>query len=318
MQRQYDVTDSRGKRRRPRRRRSSDSWDSDEEDTDSNYEEPQAPRTRTGRSSGRGGRGGSVHRLGRSLAADSAHSGPSPSLTNEEKTRRRRAVLDLPLLRLQLACIDTRLEELDHQVSRAEAAVAASLSPADHGSEKPFRLVNPLNKPVRSRALRNLPIPPRNGSISLFRLPHAEVARLARRGGFSEITGFHYDRKALAMTRWPYPAPRPAFSSAWRYRAQGANSLFSVALQLRILWHSLRWEEINTPAPSNGVWQHRTADRVVRRRLLRSRPRDVCGLALDYWLDKSTQLLRGSGGAGGKGGQEESSSDPDFESDSGR
>lgn len=50
---------------------------------------------------------------------------------------------------------------------------------------------------------------------SIFILPGEEVKKLARKGGFKEVSVFNYNAKP-APEFWPYPSPRPTFGITWR------------------------------------------------------------------------------------------------------
>lgn len=50
---------------------------------------------------------------------------------------------------------------------------------------------------------------------SIFILPTEELKKLARKGGFREVSVFNYNAKP-ASDIWPYPSPRPTFGVTWR------------------------------------------------------------------------------------------------------
>lgn len=50
---------------------------------------------------------------------------------------------------------------------------------------------------------------------SIFVLPSEELKKLARKGGFREVSVFNYNAKP-APDFWPYPSPRPTFGVTWR------------------------------------------------------------------------------------------------------
>lgn len=50
---------------------------------------------------------------------------------------------------------------------------------------------------------------------SIFILPIEELKKLARKGGFREVSVFSYNAKP-APDIWPYPSPRPTFGITWR------------------------------------------------------------------------------------------------------
>jgi len=43
---------------------------------------------------------------------------------------------------------------------------------------------------------------------------------------------------------WPYPCSRPLFKTCWLYRTVNLRSLAAAALQLRIMWACLRWDDM--------------------------------------------------------------------------
>ena len=80
---------------------------------------------------------------------------------------------------------------------------------------------------------------------TIFVLAGHELRHLARRRGQGYVQGFHHGSKNNS-TAWFYPSSRPLFKTCWFYRTNGLPSLSAAALQLRILWACLRWEEMNT------------------------------------------------------------------------
>ncbi|XP_062243495.1 nucleosome-remodeling factor subunit BPTF-like isoform X5 [Platichthys flesus] len=92
---------------------------------------------------------------------------------------------------------------------------------------------------------------------SIFVLPYDNLKVLARRGGFRELPLFSYNAKP-ALDIWPYPSPRPTFGITWRYRLQTVKCLAGVSLMLRLLWASLRWDDMAVK-PSAAIGTTRTA-----------------------------------------------------------
>ncbi|XP_055448044.1 nucleosome-remodeling factor subunit BPTF isoform X1 [Psammomys obesus] len=86
---------------------------------------------------------------------------------------------------------------------------------------------------------------------SIFVLPSDDLKKLARKGGIREVPYFNYNAKP-ALDIWPYPSPRPTFGITWRYRLQTVKSLAGVSLMLRLLWASLRWDDMAAKAPPGG------------------------------------------------------------------
>merc|ERR1719381_189181 len=71
---------------------------------------------------------------------------------------------------------------------------------------------------------------------------------------------------------WPYPCPRPAFKTSWLFRTAAMKSLHSVAMQLRILWMCIRWDDMLTKPPSaDGKNQVTTDHEIVTSEILKHR-----------------------------------------------
>jgi nucleosome-remodeling factor subunit BPTF len=119
---------------------------------------------------------------------------------------------------------------------------------------------------------------------SLLVLPQHEVKKLARHAGRIHINGYH----ALAKPNncvWPYPCARPLFKTCWVYRTGNIRSLAAVALQLRILWSCLRWDDMQTKPPNTeGKHQLTTETEILSLELLKHRH-------VGQFLEK-TQYLR--------------------------
>lgn len=124
----------------------------------------------------------------------------------------------------------------------------------------------------------------KKGIKSLLVLPKYEVRKLARHAGRIFINGFH----ALAKpnnTVWPYPCARPLFKTCWVYRTVNLKSLAAAALQLRILWACLRWDDMQMKPPNtDGKHQITTETEILSLELLKHRH-------VGQFLEK-TQYLR--------------------------
>ncbi|XP_060724657.1 nucleosome-remodeling factor subunit BPTF-like isoform X2 [Tachysurus vachellii] len=122
---------------------------------------------------------------------------------------------------------------------------------------------------------------------SIFILPGEELKKLARKGGFREVSVFNYNAKP-APEFWPYPSPRPTFGITWRYRLQNVNSLAGVSLMLRLLWACLRWDDMAIKPSSNaGTTRTETSEtditttEIIKRRDVGSR-----GIRSEYCIRK--------------------------------
>ncbi|XP_070135859.1 nucleosome-remodeling factor subunit NURF301 isoform X3 [Drosophila bipectinata] len=105
---------------------------------------------------------------------------------------------------------------------------------------------------------------------SLLVLPRYELLKLARLGGKSTANGFHHGAKNNSI--WQYQCSRPLFRTCWSYRTSNATTLASLALQLRILWSCLRWDDMIAKPPStDGKHQVTTDTEIVTLELLKLR-----------------------------------------------
>jgi nucleosome-remodeling factor subunit BPTF len=79
---------------------------------------------------------------------------------------------------------------------------------------------------------------------SILILPEFELKKLARTGGrqFSPA-GFAAAPKPGSWG-WSYPCGRPLFKTCWQYKAVHASTLAASAMQLRIMWACVRWDDI--------------------------------------------------------------------------
>ncbi|XP_022247065.1 LOW QUALITY PROTEIN: nucleosome-remodeling factor subunit BPTF-like [Limulus polyphemus] len=106
---------------------------------------------------------------------------------------------------------------------------------------------------------------------SILVIPTHELRKLSRHCGMKEVSGFNYVAKTNQYI-WPYGiCPRPIFKICWRYRTKTISSIHAAALQLRVLWCSLRWDDIQAKPPPGGVNTISTENEVTTTELLKSR-----------------------------------------------
>ncbi|XP_049867331.1 nucleosome-remodeling factor subunit NURF301 [Pectinophora gossypiella] len=111
----------------------------------------------------------------------------------------------------------------------------------------------------------------RSKAKTIMVLPHHELKKLSRQAGHSTVTGFSHSAKPN-QTVWPYPCARPLFKTCWLYRTVNLQWLASAALQLRILWSCLRWDDMSAkPATADGKHQLTTDTEIVSLELLKHR-----------------------------------------------
>ena len=125
----------------------------------------------------------------------------------------------------------------------------------------------------------------RSHKKSLFILEYHDLRRLARNGGKIETPGFNYNCK-MSNVMWPYPCPRPYFRTAWRYRTQGLQSLAAAAVQLRILWACIRWDDMAIKPPTNGTNSVTTETEITTTELLKRRDIGAYGLRSEFLVRK--------------------------------
>ncbi|MBN3276232.1 BPTF factor, partial [Polyodon spathula] len=122
---------------------------------------------------------------------------------------------------------------------------------------------------------------------SIFVLPNDDLRKLARRGGIREVPVFNYNAKP-ALDIWPYPSPRPTFGITWRYRLQTVKSLAGVSLMLRLLWASLRWDDMGVkPSSSAGTTRTETSEtEITTTEIMKRRDVGPYGIRSEYCIRK--------------------------------
>ncbi|XP_053274261.1 nucleosome-remodeling factor subunit BPTF isoform X2 [Pleuronectes platessa] len=122
---------------------------------------------------------------------------------------------------------------------------------------------------------------------SIFVLPYDNLKVLARRGGFRELPLFSYNAKP-ALDIWPYPSPRPTFGITWRYRLQTVKCLAGVSLMLRLLWASLRWDDMAVkPSAAIGTTRTETSDtEITTTEIIKRRDVGPYGIRSEYCIRK--------------------------------
>ncbi|OQV20057.1 Nucleosome-remodeling factor subunit BPTF [Hypsibius exemplaris] len=87
--------------------------------------------------------------------------------------------------------------------------------------------------------------------LDMYRLARSDFVGLAVDAGLHEMPGYKYDYKTSPT--WEYHHfPRPNIRTAWRLRTYAVRNWGGVALQLRVMYAGLRWEEMSIKAPLNG------------------------------------------------------------------
>lgn len=111
----------------------------------------------------------------------------------------------------------------------------------------------------------------RSKAKTIMVLPHHELKKLSRQGGHNQVTGFSHSAKPNQSV-WPYPCARPLLKTCWLYRTVNLQWLASAALQLRIMWACLRWDDMAAKAATaDGKHQLTTDTEIVSLELLKHR-----------------------------------------------
>ena len=106
---------------------------------------------------------------------------------------------------------------------------------------------------------------------NLLLLAKHDVKRMARRAGTVSAEGFNYNAKSNSVV-WPYPCPRPAFKTTWLYKTASVESVQSVALQMRTLWASVRWDDmVARPLSVDGKYQTTTETAITTTEIMKQR-----------------------------------------------
>lgn len=122
----------------------------------------------------------------------------------------------------------------------------------------------------------------KKGFRSIMVLHTYEVRKLARLGGKMTVQGFNPLSKSNP-TVWPYPSSRPFFKTCWLFRTLNARTLATIALQLRIIWCCLRWDDMCAKPPtSNGKIVTNTETGIVSTEILKHRVRGRFSEKIDY------------------------------------
>ncbi|QQP52172.1 Nucleosomeremodeling factor subunit NURF301like [Caligus rogercresseyi] len=109
---------------------------------------------------------------------------------------------------------------------------------------------------------------------SILILSRHDAKHMARKAGTATAEGFNYSSR-INNSVWPYPCPRPTFRTAWLYRTASLSSLHGIALQMRILWGCIRWDDLFAKPPQSAEGKHQvTTDiSVVTTEILKQRCR---------------------------------------------
>ncbi|XP_055932201.1 nucleosome-remodeling factor subunit BPTF-like isoform X2 [Argiope bruennichi] len=123
---------------------------------------------------------------------------------------------------------------------------------------------------------------------SILVLPPHELRKLCRKGGLREAAGYNYNAKNNPYI-WPYgTCPRPSFKLAWQFRTQTLTTIHEAALQLRVIWSCIRWDDVQAKPPPSGTNTISTETEVQTVELLQRRDVGMFGLRSEYLVRRIT------------------------------
>lgn len=174
------------------------------------------------------------------------------------------------------------------KVKKEERKVEKELAP--NGSEKLYSTTYPCGRiylirssndiqsgkpPIKNIKCKFPPITTfqtyKSNRKSIMLLPRMELHKLARSGGRNQANGFHHLAKNNQSV-WSYPCARPLFKTTWLYRLMNCENLSSIALQFRILWCCLRWDDMQMKSNyPDGKQQITSETEIVTLELLKMR-----------------------------------------------
>ncbi|XP_059156808.1 nucleosome-remodeling factor subunit BPTF-like isoform X2 [Physella acuta] len=120
---------------------------------------------------------------------------------------------------------------------------------------------------------------------SILILDRNELRKMARQGSKRESVLFNYNCK-MNNVCWPYPCPRPLFKTAWRFRTMTLQSLAAAALQLRVLWACIKWDDMAAKPPAGGTNTVSTETEITTTELLKRREVGIDGLRSEFLVRK--------------------------------
>lgn len=196
----------------------------------------------------------------------------------------------------ELIALKEKLDESGTDVTNVKPDVEeklVGLSDIDYtgiDTKNPTCLAKPVKASKKSKLkLNKMALPmcckfeTRSRHKSILLLPRYELSKLARRGGNKEVVGFNNAAK-VNQRAWPYLCARPCFKTCYRYRTQVIKSVHAAALQLRVLWCCLRWDDMNCKPPPGGSSTITTENEVITTEVLKRRDVGQFGLRSEFLL----------------------------------
>ncbi|XP_035706567.1 nucleosome-remodeling factor subunit NURF301 isoform X3 [Folsomia candida] len=127
---------------------------------------------------------------------------------------------------------------------------------------------------------------------SIFVLPWHELRKLSRTAGRTFTPSGFAPAPKTGSWAWPYPCGRPLFKTGWQFKAVHSNTLAAAALQLRILWASVKWDDIQMKAPNyDGKNQTTTDMEIITSEILSHRVKGRFSERVQYLRKKTVEPI---------------------------
>lgn len=182
-------------------------------------------------------------------------------------------------------------QTLSASVANMSIADLRARLPPKHPTSDKFKLARFTRIGVKKKISKHGRLPmchkfeTKSKKKSVLILDRNELKKLARQGAKRESASFNYNCK-MSSVCWPYPCPRPLFKTSWRYRTMTLQSLSAAALQLRILWACIRWDDMAAKPPAGGTNTVSTETEITTTELLKRREAGMDGLRSEFLVRK--------------------------------
>jgi len=215
--------------------------------------------------------------------ADSVQSVDRVPAVSEQRTRFCATTKELTLLSSLL-----RRHVCNGQIRLTEIVVSRMQSVLDTVQDTcdPVSLSGTIRKSGRKRA--EIPVAhdfrTRSSRQSVFVLTPSSLRHLARSAGvLFTIPGFSSTASKKTDSAWVCIGPRPLFCTSWQYRTVSVRNLSAVALQLRVLWCCIRWDDMSSDSSAlEDAHAASETDMVTRTTILCRRDVGQDGLRSEY------------------------------------
>ena len=213
--------------------------------------------------------------------------GEEQSVDNEVSQDRKRLCDTTEELRLLVGLLQRHVRDGWIQLTEVLVSRLQSLLDAVTDTRNPVCLRGTVCKSGQKRT--QIPVAhdfrTRSCRRSVFVLTSTAVRHLGRSGGMLfTIPGFSSAVSAKADSGWIYVSPRPLFCTAWKYRTASVRNLSAVALQLRVLWCCIRWDDMSSDSSLEDVTVAMESDVVTTTTILRRRDVGHDGLRSEYFV----------------------------------